>query len=174
MAGVIAFGGFAAYAKFSPANRVPEAQLRKDRNPAAEPSEPRIQSADVTLLKPVYNGDDLTFESSKGKAPSGEDSRVFAVNEYLKKLPQVPAGSRLLSCQVADAVATLDFSPEFETTYATEDERTVLEGILTVMGQFDGIDAVRFTVAGKTLETLGNVDLTTPQPVLRPDGSRRP
>ncbi|MBS1721381.1 MAG: GerMN domain-containing protein [Armatimonadetes bacterium] len=152
-----ALGGLAYYVVNSPGRTVPTI-------PTTSPSEhaPR----DVKVYTPTYDKGDLKLHPNPAKSPEKQDPRVFAVNDYLGRLSMVPKGARLVTCQISGDTATLDFSKEFDTTYGTEDEQTIVKGILTTMAQFPEVKLVRFTVAGQTLETLGNIDLTTPQPVL--------
>ena len=161
-AGLVA--GLFAYVKFSPAARVPEAERRTVASESKTPSRPHK----VVVYKPKYVDHDLKFDESERTVPSGQDPVVFAVNAYLDEAGITPNDARLRSCRVENGLATFDFTPAFAQTYGTDDERTLLEGILTVAGQFEEIRTVRFLADGQPIETLGNVELTDPQPVLRP------
>jgi hypothetical protein len=94
---------------------------------------------------------------------------VFAVNEFLTQAAFLPKGARLVSARVHDGLAELDFSPEVAKTYGTDDERTLVNGILTAVGQFPEIKSATFLSGGKPIDSLGNIDLSEPQPVQRPD-----
>jgi len=166
--GVLGVGALAGYAKFGPANRVPQDQLREDAKPPIVSTE-TDSSGRVKVLTPVYTGDDLTFRQGEKDTPPGQDDRVFAINEYLKTISAVPSEAKATGCKVESGIATIDFTSAFEAGYGTEDERTIVEGILTVLGQFKDIEAVQFTLDGKPLESLGNIDLTVPQKVVRPE-----
>ncbi len=166
--GVLGVGALAGYAKFGPANRVPSDELRAEARPIKD-TDPSSNPGKVKVLTPVYTGDDLTFKEGHRDTPVGQDDRVFAVNEYLKTISAVPTEAKVLTCKIQDGIATLDFTPAFEAGYGTEDERTIIEGILTVLGQFKDIEAVQFTSNGKVIESLGNIDLTVPQRVTRLD-----
>lgn len=120
----------------------------------------------VVLFAPKYEGYDLKFETRNATVPSGQDPRVFAVNEYLKASNVAPADSQLLSITIEGSTATLDFNSAFNQTYGTDDERTLLNGILRTLGQFPQIEKALFTINGKPFETMGNIDLTEPQPVI--------
>lgn len=153
-----AVGGLAAYMMNSPARTVPQAQHR-DRVEAPK--------KDIKVYTPSYSDDgDLKMSHKTEPVAQNQDPHVEAVNRYLAQLKMVPKEARAVKCQISGGIATVDFSPPFETTYGTEDEQTVLKGVLTAMGQFPEVKQVRFTVAGRTLDSLGNVDLTTPQDVL--------
>lgn len=168
--GVLAALGY--FASTPGANRVPAEMSggQSGASGAAEEDEaPDRRREQVTKLTPKMEGDDLVFEEQRATLPAAVDPMVYAVNDYLSQLEVVPKEGRVESCRVgADKVAILDFTPAFaEGGYATEDEMTVVRGILRVMGQFPEVDFVKFTVEGQPLETLGNIDLSLPQRVDR-------
>lgn len=163
--GVFGLGALAAYVKYSGAATVlPEDRLRV-AGPQGKSAE---QPKSVTVLKPHYEDDKLLFNKEEHPVPEGVNAMVFSVNQFLEKSQVAPKDARAVSCSVKDGVATIEFSKAFDRTYGTEDEHTLLDGILTTMGQFGEVESVQFDVEGQPLETLGNVDLTTPQPVMRP------
>ena len=123
-------------------------------------------SSEVKVYSPRYEGDKLKLDPGIQHTIKDEDPKVFAINAFLKTLKVVPKDAVAKTCIVANGTATIDFSPAFETSYGTEDEQTILKGIMTTMSQFKGVKFVKMTVGGKTLESIGNVDLTEPQPVL--------
>ena len=166
--GVLGVGALAGYAKFGPANRVPEDQLRREES-AAKDSPNRRENDEVLVMKPEYQGDELVFKTTTEKTPEGEDARKYAVREYLKSISAIPKEAKLLDCTVSNGIATLNFNSAFAAGYGTEDERTIVEGILTVLGQFDDVEGVIFHVDGQPVDTLGNIDLGGPQKVIRPE-----
>src|SRR5690606_5920316 len=95
--------------------------------------------------------------------------RKYAVREYLKSISAIPREAKLLDCTVSNGIATLNFNSAFAAGYGTEDERTIVEGILTTLGQFEDIEGVIFHMDGRPLDTLGNIDLGGPQKVIRPE-----
>lgn len=148
--------GTALYIVNSPGRNV------TDREPAAQGGSP----GDVQVYTPSYTRQgDLKLSPSTARPTPEQDPHVFAVNQYLAQLKMVPKGAVAKTCTVSNGVATLDFSTEFDTTYGTEDEQTVLKGLLKTMAQFSDVKKVKFTVEGRTLASLGNIDLTEPQDV---------
>lgn len=145
------------------ARKVPANLRRVDRTSA--------KNADmVHALVPKMHGHDLSFEKHNVVAPDGVDQRVFVVNEYLKELHSKGIGdakAKAVGIDVRNGIAYLDFNSAFEETYGTEDEGVVLNGILTSLGQFPEIEKVQFEIDGKAMDSLGDVDLTEPQPVIR-------
>lgn len=135
---------------------------------------PKANDLRVRVLSPHYQGGELSFIATETDVPKGEDPHVFAVNEYLSKVKAVPQDGRLKSCQVSNGVATADFTPALQSGYGTEDEQTVVNGILAAFGAFDDVKYVRFLVDGQPIDTLGNIELKDPQPVLHPDSLASP
>jgi len=125
------------------------------------------KSEQVKVLTPAYKDGELTFSESTQESASGESPEVFAVNAFLKEAGIVPSGARATSVKIKDGIAAVTFTKEFETTYGTEDEQILVNGILKTLGQFKSIKKVSFRVGDHALDTLGSIDLTEPQPVLR-------
>ncbi|MCW5935824.1 MAG: GerMN domain-containing protein [Fimbriimonadaceae bacterium] len=160
VAGGSLFAGLAYYVKTSPALDVPKEMRRTD----PRPSPPGAHSDTVKVYRPSYDGNELKLHESATRAPRGVDQKVHAINSYLAELTVVPKTARAKSFTVNGSIATIDFTRDFETTYGTEDEQTIVKGLLATASQF-GVKQVRLTVEGKPLETLGNLDLTGLQPV---------
>jgi hypothetical protein len=149
--------GVAAYVKLAPADTVPK----------VVDTEIRPDGGGVKLLTPYYADDVLKFRIEEVNVPTETDPHVYAVNRYLDLVPVVPEGAVLKSVTVENTIAVLDFSAEFASSYSTFDESTIVNGILTTMGQFPEVAYVKFMVEGKRLETLGNLDLIDPLEVQR-------
>ncbi len=158
---VIVAVGIAAYVKLAPADKI------DDKIVTTEDQEGGVG---VQLLTPYYVENELRFKQEPAEVPANTDPKVFAVNRYLRTTKFVPQGAEVLTCTVDNSIATLDFNGAFATSYGTDDESTVVNGILATMGQFPDVAFVRFTVEGRPLETLGNLDLTDPQDVIRLPG----
>ncbi len=153
--------GLGAYVKFAPADVVPVDKETKEEEP---------KSGGIRILIPYYKDNELAFRSESVEVPPGVDKYVFAVNSYLRSVEAVPKDALLLTCTVKDKVATLDFNAPFRTSYGTDDESTLINGLLTVMGQFEEVAFVKVVVEGKKIETLGNFDLIDSQPVQKIPG----
>ena len=175
--GLAATAGVGAYLKSNPSASIPPSEMRTDDDrksvkdaldgkPAATTDR---RDGKVEVIKPKLDdkGEELTYDKSHEAIPEGQDKVVFAVNRFLEESKIVPAGAKLDSVEVKDKIATLKFNAAFDRTYGTEDERVLVDGILHTVGQFAEIEKVQFTIGGEPMETLGNIDLTTPQTVLR-------
>ncbi len=153
--------GAVAYIKMAPADEV----VREAQN------EQQVGGEGAHILTPYYTDDhELKFRSEPVVVPKDVDPHVFVVNKYLRDTPFIPKDAELKTCTIEGDTATLDFNSAFYTSYGTEDESTVINGILAVMGQFKDVSFVRIIVDGKPIDTLGNLELTDPLPVTRIPG----
>ncbi len=118
-------------------------------------------------LTPVVKGDNVEFTKEAVQIPDDEDPKVYVVNRFLENSKVADPSARLLSIDIHDGVADLYFNGEMDKTYGTDDESTLLNGILTTLGQFPDIKSATFYASGKQISSFGNVDLTEPQPVIR-------
>lgn len=166
--GASTLGALTFYAITPQANRVPADQLREGAKPpvAAQGSlDKPLPEGTVNAPTARYEGDDLVFDQRPVKPQAGQDRMLFAVNEYLGGLAFVRKEARVKSIKVNDRIATLDFTEAIYGGYGSEDEQTLVKGILETMSQFKDIGWVKFTVGGEPLDSLGHLDLTDPQPV---------
>ena len=149
-----------AYVKGTPADRIPT-DLAKPKNAVSAPQD----KVWVFAAKP--DGENVTFESTQTTTPRGENPRVFAANEFLRTSQIPPEGSRLVSVDVVEGEAQLHFNDAFDTTYGSTDESALLRGLQKTFGQFPEINALRFYIGDKPMQTTGNIDLSEPVPVER-------
>ena len=147
-----------AYVMTTPdARRVPDALRRQSG--ARKPD-------GAKALVPRYVGDKLTMVKHEVKVPQGQDARVHLVNEFLRESKIAAPDARAIGIDVRDGVAFLDFNQAFDQTHGTDDEGILVNGILATLGQFPEIERVQFQVNSEPITTLGNLDLSFPQPVL--------
>lgn len=149
-----------AYVKGTPADRIPADLVRKDRPAASAPAKVWVYAAKA-------DGEDVAIEGTEVALPRGENPMVFAANEFLTSSRIPPEGSRLVSVDVVDGEAQLHFNDAFDTTYGTTDESALLRGLQRTFGQFPSVNALRFYIGDKPMQTTGNIDLTEPVPVER-------
>jgi len=86
----------------------------------------------------------------------------------------IPEGTSLRSIKVADGLATVDLSGEFQAHFhgsETEEAQTV-NSVLRTLGQFASIDRVQFLMDGKPLDALSQLPLSSPLDVIRPTSTR--
>ncbi len=170
--GILGLGALAAYVKFGGADKVPQ-ELRRERSlqkidPPADQkkdTETTTEKVSVDLFTPNRDGETLKFSKHHSDVPQGEDARIFALNHFLKASKVADPKAKAVGIQVKDKVALIDVTPQFDQTYGTFDEETMLKGIAATLAQFKEIDKVQFFVEGKVVETFGNVDLTEPLPI---------
>lgn len=163
--GLAGLGGVAAYVQYGGAKAVPP-ELRGSTAAAHRTGKP--SHSDPQVVVPSMKDEKLTFQNHQEVVPEGMDPMVFVINKYLTDSKVVPATARALKVELKDGVALIDFTPAFDQTYGSDDERILLTGLRTTMGQFPNVEKIQFFVDGKPVETLGNVELSDPLPVIRP------
>lgn len=146
--------------------RLPEA-LRKPRTDTdAKPVEANTQGP--KLLVPRNTGAaDLRFDKVDEPIPPGADARVHLINRFLQVTKIANPEARAIGIDVRSGLAVLSLNKAFGESQGSFDERVLVNGILATLGQFPEIDRVQFEVDGQQLETLGNIDLSEPQAVIR-------
>jgi hypothetical protein len=175
LVGVAGALALAAYVKFTPASHVPEELKRPAEQAGIVHNDPKpAERQQIHVLTPERNGTDLVLRSNRVEVPKGENAMVYSVNEYLKKANIAPEGARAIGVQVKDHVAYMDFTPSFQQGYSSFEEQALLQGICRTLGQFPEIDEVQFQVDGHPIESLGNVELTKPIKVTRPENGGDP
>lgn len=160
----------ALYVKMTPADRVrpaepPPIAAKKIEEPAA---------VSVQIPKPTYPDGVLSFESEHFSVMGGEDPRIAAVNEFLKRSGLVEGSVRLMSLNEQEGVAELHFSQGFDQGQGSADEATLIQGICAVLGQFPELTEVRFFVEGTQLESMGHFEIGDRLPTIPPDRWRDP
>ncbi len=164
---VVALG---AYTKFAPANLVPTDEHRNQRTTEeTKITEPKIEvksnqhkaeGTDVAVFLPKFDkGNNLTFERTMARAPRGEDLREFAVKNFLETTKIADPATRLLSISVKDGLATLSFNAALNSGFGSDDERTFVEGIRLILGQFKEIERLEFFADGVKLDSLGHFEI---------------
>lgn len=81
----------------------------------------------------------------------------------------LPNGTTLRGLKIAEGLATVDFSSEFQTHFHGSDtqEAQTVNSVLRTLGQFDTIERVQFLVEGKPIDALSQLSLSSPQDVIR-------
>ncbi|MBX3119282.1 MAG: GerMN domain-containing protein [Fimbriimonadaceae bacterium] len=172
--------GLGAYVKFTPADRVadirepfadqafPDRQTGNGRSVSSQKDNPFTQSR-VSMAIARFDGDKLTFEESQIDVPNGQNSAIFAVNEFIKRSDVADGPVRIEEIKLDGKIALLYFNKAFgEQSLGSQDEATLLNGIRAVMGQFGSIDEVEFFSDGHQVDALGHIELIGPQKVIRP------
>src|SRR5689334_23015102 len=86
-------GGLAAYIVNSPGRTIP--------NRGSSDQSASSQAKDVKVYTPRYDSKgDLKLDSKTARPASADDPMVFAVNNYLDKLPMVKKEARAKKCTV--------------------------------------------------------------------------
>ncbi|HAY13909.1 MAG TPA: GerMN domain-containing protein [Fimbriimonadaceae bacterium] len=158
------FGALAWYITSRPVTPITHTDPVVTNNvPTDEEDAPK--GGEVTTLTPTYTGGEFGTKPGTKETPKGEDPMVFALNDYLDKVPAVPKEADVLSVSVKEGIATVDFNDKIYAGYGAEDEQIIVRGLLRVMAQFPEVKSVTFTTSGQPLDSLGAIDLSSPQPV---------
>jgi len=133
---------------------------RHDDNKVAPPQD------SMTLLVPAVVQNDVKLDRPASSPPEGVAPEVNLINQTLASL-QVE-GAKALGIDVKDHLAVVSFNPGIEKGYGTIEEGHLIKALSLALGQFKNIDRFQLAIEGKTVDSLGNIDLTTPVKVLRP------
>ena len=132
----------------------------------------KAAAENITVYFPDANGEKL-LAAKRQIAAKGEDAYKAAVQSLIdgpksdaEGISVMPKGTKLLGISVQDQTATVDFSSEFKRNFSggSTGELMLIGSVVNTLTQFDGIKSVRFTVEGKSLDSLsGHMDLSAPQ-----------
>ena len=112
-------------------------------NPAAgSPERIAAGARDVPASSPARNALEAMFDG------------VDAVERAIGMVSSIPDGTRVLGIAVDGTTATVDLSAEFEQPGGSLDESMRLAQVVFAVTQFDGLDRVRFRVAGEPRDTI--------------------
>jgi sporulation and spore germination protein/immunoglobulin-like protein involved in spore germination len=81
----------------------------------------------------------------------------------------VPGGSQLLGLSIANGVATVDLSSEFESGGGSASVLTRLGQVVYTLTQFPTVDSVLFRIEGRTVTVFGGEGVILDGPVARSD-----
>lgn len=161
--GITLLGVVLAYVKFSPAQNVPEADQRAVthvESNAPAPTKPEVPTDNVKILKPSYTqDDDLVYTETDRPVEKAQNRYVVAINGFLQEAKVTEPGAKALSATLEGKVLVINFTDPFGATRGTDDERTIIDGLIHVARQFPEVKSLRLLVSGSRIETLGSVDL---------------
>jgi spore germination protein GerM len=81
----------------------------------------------------------------------------------------IPIGTRLLSVDVVEGIATVDFSVEFGSGGGTLSMMGRLGQVVFTLTRLDGVDGVRFEIEGVPTTVFGGEGIIVPDPATRAD-----
>lgn len=82
---------------------------------------------------------------------------------------QIPAGTQLLGLSVADGVATVDLTSEFESGGGSASMNMRIAQVVFTLTQFQTVKGVLFELDGRRVDVLGGEGVIVDQPVTRKD-----
>ncbi len=167
LAGVVAFGGLLVYAK-TVGNKIPDDQRSVQQTSGTSPkvgvesvqSAKPTENTKVTIATPRYDGSELKVDKHERVLAKGEDPYLIAINESIKTIKAVPESARAFSAKLAGDTLSVEFTPEMDKTYGTEDESALVNTLIASCEQFPTVKKLKLLVNGKSIETFGNVSLS--------------
>ena len=125
---------------------------------------------EITVYFPDANAEKLI--AVKRQIPANDNKYVNAINELItgpandsEGFTIMPKGTKVLSVNVNNNIATVDFSKEFQNNFTggSTGEIMLVGSIVDTLTDFKEIKSVRFTLEGQPLDILGgHLDLTEP------------
>ena len=171
---IVGAGGLAAYVKLFPAaaHVVEQPSPTFSREQTQEPDvkvSVKPDQAESALLVPTVADGEVKLKMPASTAPDGTKPEVSLLNDTMKSL-QVE-GARALGIEVSNHKACVDFNAGLQKGYGTIEEGNLNKAMQLALGQFPAIRQFQLRIDGKIVDSLGNIDLTTPVDVIRPNGS---
>ena len=135
-----------------------------------KPDTQKQTQTEITVYFPDANAEKLI--AVKRQIPANDNKYVNAINELItgpsndsEGFAIMPKGTKVLSVNVNNNIATVDFSKEFQNNFTggSTGEIMLVGSIVDTLTDFKEIKSVRFTLEGQPLDILGgHLDLTEP------------
>ncbi|KJS17426.1 MAG: hypothetical protein VR69_04775 [Peptococcaceae bacterium BRH_c4b] len=148
---------------------------RDDAKKPADADKPPIVAAEKPVMVTLYFADSqaekLLPEEREVLVENGKSLGEVVVSELIKGPRQegltktIPESAKLLSLNVVDGVANVNFSKEIQTKHwgGSAGETMTVYSITNSLAKLDGIKKVQFLVEGKKVESLlGHMDTSEP------------
>ena len=165
-------GGLAAYVKLTPQaahviqdHKVADPEVTVRTESTSKPSVERDDQSS-SLFVPTVQDNDVKLIKVAATPAEGVKPEISLLNETLQGL-QIE-GARAVGIDIQNGTAMVDFNPAIQKGYGTIEEGYVIKSLQMALGQFKNISKFQVIVEGKPIDSLGNIDLTTPVPVIRP------
>ncbi len=166
-------GVFAAYVKFAPGaahvaavDRIQEPDVKIDSRRIERSAPSKSTTQTDSLFVPAVVNNEVKLNSSLGEVPEGTKRETYLVNQTLASLMIDKA--KVLDITTNGGLAMIHCTPEIQKGYGTMEEGNLIKALSMALGQFKTIKNFQIEVEGHTVESLGNIDLTTPVNVIRP------
>ncbi|MBX3096673.1 MAG: GerMN domain-containing protein [Fimbriimonadaceae bacterium] len=164
----VSFGALTYYV----VNRPPADPIRTETSVSSNARQSRTdvpaRRESVETHSPSYAGGQFSTRTEPTRVPAGQDPMVFAINNYLDKLKNVPKEVDVTNITVKNQIASVNFNDKMNgVSFGSEDEQIFVEGMVKVLSQFPEINSVIFTVDGRRIETFGHFEVLDPVPIQR-------
>jgi len=142
-----------------------------------EPEEPKEPAAGETTTLTLYFTRGETLGVAAREVPRTEAVARAALEELLKGPTareaeaglgtEIPEGTKLNDVSIADGVATVDLSPEFESGGGSLSMQVRVAQVVYTLTWFPTVDSVQFEIDGRPVEAIGGEGVVVSPPVSR-------
>jgi spore germination protein GerM len=134
-----------------------------------EPSQTEEASKSVKIYRVGIEHDEEVLRAIEVKV-SAKHPIESAIEKLIKHdkssrlANPMPDGTRLIGLNLKNGTVTVNLSSEFTDNFhgGSEAETLIMESILRTLSQFPNVKKVRLLVEGKSIDTLGHLDLSGP------------
>lgn len=144
--------------------------------PVPQPGPPTPPASVSRILNLYFADDQAMYLAAEPRTVSvqqedGKQLAAAAVNELIAGpkqsglYPTIPPESKLLSVEVSNGLATLNFSQELQTKHSggSTGERMTIYSLVNSLTEIPGIQKVQLLIEGKKLDSLkGHMDISGP------------
>lgn len=146
--------------------------------PAPEPPAPESPGTETASVL-VYLVDGEALAVARREVTETPEIAAAAMKELLSGVAErdidlgfateVPEGTSLLGIEIADGVATVDLSGEFQSGGGSLSMLLRVAQVVYTLTQFDTVEAVSFKIDGVAVEAIGGEGVAVDPPVSRDD-----
>ncbi len=134
-----------------------------------EQQKPVVGDNELEVVLYFMNSDGSSLEGETRVIPKQEGLARATINQLIagpksaSLSPTLPSSASLEGINIANGVCTVDFNSSLlnDMSEDTDDQLLALYSIVNTLTQFDTIDQVKILVGGRTLDTLGGVDVSS-------------
>lgn len=164
---ILAIAGFLAlgyYAKYGPPADVPRKDVDKPSGPENR-SKPIQQNAKTVLVpRAIEKGGEVEWVTEPKEVAGDRDPVIVAVDSFLQS-SGIAKDAHLASTRLDGDTLSLHFEGLTAKGYGSDDEATLIKGILKAVQQNSSAKRAVFFEGEERLLSLGMIDLSEPQPV---------
>ena len=146
-------------------NGSPTVAPSAESSPSAEP-ETTLITLEVWFTKgETLYSDAYAYEGPPTVAGGALERLLAGVDLGTGLATQIPAGTDLLGVDIADGIATVDLSGEFQSGGGSLSMRMRVAQVVYTLTQFPNVDGLLFEIDGEPVDSIGGegIDVSSPQ-----------